>query len=96
MLDPTSSEKIDLSDITFAKIVAVGHVNKSTTEEEMNEQIILLNRCLQELPKGRIIGKNVSTFTFNYEDLPSRFEQTTYHIGWKRKPHWLDEQETKS
>jgi len=92
---PTSSESINLAEITFVKLVSVGHINKPTSREEMEEQIRFLNRCLEELPRGRIIGRNVSTFMFTYEDLPGRYEQTTYHIGWKRKPYWLQEEEMK-
>ena len=90
MQNPVSSESIDLAEITIVKIVTVGNINKLTSEEEMEEQTKFLNRCLQELPRGRIIGKNVSTFMFTHEDLPGRYEQTTYHIGWYRKPYWLD------
>lgn len=96
MLNPLKSENINLAEISFVKLVPVGHINKPTSVKEMNEQMKFLNKCLEELPKGRIIGKNVSTFMFTYEDLPGRYEQVTYHIGWKRKPYWLEEEEMKN
>ncbi len=93
MRNPVNSESIYLADITFVKIVSIGDLNKPTSEEEMMKRVELLNKCLQELPKGRIIGKNVSTQMLQFKDLPGPQERTTYHIGWTRKPYWLEEEE---
>jgi len=45
----------------FVKQVTVGSVDRSNTEEAMEKQVAYLNKCLNLLPKGRIISSMVST-----------------------------------
>ncbi|MCM1062041.1 MAG: hypothetical protein NC452_17385 [Eubacterium sp.] len=88
----------DLSGVTFIKTVTVGSINPNTpfSENERDVQIKLLNRCLNDFPKGKIIGsdKTVATYMLGQHQLV--MEKTTYHIGFKRKPLWIGEEEKNS
>jgi hypothetical protein len=95
MSDQRSDEGRELERVTFVKRVTVGNLNRPTTEEEMEQQTRLLNKCLQEFPRGWIISRTISTLVFGKEDARLTYQQTTYHIGWKRKPFWLEVEEEK-
>ena len=83
----------DLSDIAFVKRVTVGNLNRPVSEEEMDAQIAVLNRCLQTQPRGRIIGKDVSTLLYGTGKAQVTVQQTTYHVGFRRKPYWAEDSE---
>lgn len=86
-------EKTALTDITYVKLVSVGSVNPNNplSEQSMEQQIQLLNRCLNEYPKGIIIGKDVTIGRYMIGEHELTMEKTTYHIGFKRKPTWEEE-----
>ncbi len=50
----------------------------------------LLNKCLNENPKGKIIGKDISVGVFQVGDHQITLQRTTYHVGFLRKPVWLE------
>lgn len=80
-------------EVGFIKVVIVGSVNpnKLLSPEELEKQVNFLNKCLNEYPKGKIIGKNTSIGKYKIGDHELIMEQTAYHIGFKRKPEWLNE-----
>ena len=51
----------------------------------------LLNRCLSDYPKGRIIGREMS-----FDVLTTKsghqvvLEKVTYHVGFERRPAWIE------
>ena len=53
-------------------------------------QMALLNKCLNEYPKGRIIGKDISVGVFQVGDHQITLQRTTYHVGFLRKPVWME------
>ncbi len=71
-----------LEEIHYVKLVTIGgiHPGKPYLDEVRKEQADLLNRCLNDYPKGRIIGEHELTM-----------EKVTYHIGFTRKPEWEEE-----
>lgn len=87
---PTSSNT-GLSDISFVKTISLGSIDSNTilTDEEKERQVSLLNRMLNEFPKGRIIGKDITLVVAQAGDEQVTLQKTTYHIGFKRKPDWL-------
>ncbi len=87
-------EKTALTEIHYVKLVPVGSVNPNNplSEKSREEQAELLNRCLNDYPKGIIIGKDVTIGRYMIGEHELIMEKVTYHIGFERKPMW--EQET--
>lgn len=81
----------DLSCVGFVKRIIVGNNNpeKMTTDIEIEKQVNLLNKCLQEYPKGKIIGIERNFFILNIGEHQVIMQYTVYHVGFKRKPDWL-------
>lgn len=81
----------DLSCVGFIKRIVVGNNNpeKVSTDEDIEKQLALLNRCLQEYPKGKIIGAERNFFILNIGEHQVIMQYTVYHVGFKRKPDWL-------
>lgn len=81
----------DLSCVGFVKRIIVGNNNpeKVTTDAEIEKQVNLLNKCLQEYPKGKIVGIERNFFILNIGEHQVIMQYTVYHVGFKRKPDWL-------
>lgn len=81
----------DLSCVGFVKRIIIGNNNpeKVVTDAEIEKQLSLLNKCLQEYPKGKIIGIERNFFILNIGEHQVIMQYTVYHIGFKRKPDWL-------
>lgn len=83
-------EKTAMTDIHYIKLVTVGSINPNNplSEESRQEQVMLLNRCLNDFPKGTIIGKDISIGRYMVGEHELTMEKITYHIGFTRKPSW--------
>jgi|688.fasta_scaffold534546_2 hypothetical protein len=83
---------IDLSDITFVKRVNIGSVNPNSpvNEEQQEKQMQFLNRCLNDFPRGRIVGKDIAVGIFQVGEHQITLQRITYHVGFRRKPTWAD------
>lgn len=81
----------DLSCVGFVKRIIIGNNNpeKVVTDAEIEKQLSLLNKCLQEYPKGKIIGIERNFFILNIGEHQVVMQYTVYHVGFKRKPDWL-------
>lgn len=81
----------DLSCVGFVKRIIVGNNNpeKVTTDVEIEKQVNLLNKCLHEYPKGKIIGIERNFFILNIGEHQVIMQYTVYHVGFKRKLDWL-------
>ena len=81
----------DLTDVGYVRRITIGSTNpeKLASEEEAQAAADLLNRCLSEPPKGRIIGieKNFSILGIGEHQVV--LQAMVYHIGFARKPYWL-------
>ncbi len=86
-------EKTELTDIHYVKLVPVGSVNPNNplSEQSREQQTALLNRCLNDYPKGVILGKDVTIGRYMIGEHELTMEKVTYHIGFVRKPAWEDE-----
>jgi len=84
---------IDLSDVAFVKRIVVGSNNPADikSEEQIEEAMGLLNRCLSGHPKGKIIGIEKSFSLLQIGEHSVVLQWSTYHVGFARKPAWLDD-----
>ncbi|MCM1184327.1 MAG: hypothetical protein NC337_13230 [Roseburia sp.] len=84
------NEKNILADIRYVKLVPIGSVNPNIplSEEAKEEQAALLNRCLNDYPKGMIIGKDTAIGRYRMGEHELIMEKITYHVGFPRKPMW--------
>lgn len=87
-------KRLELSDINYIKLVPIGSVNPNQvlSEESKQAQLALLNRCLNDYPKGRIIGKDMNIGRYMIGEHELSMEQVTYHVGFLRKPSWMEEE----
>lgn len=83
----------DLTDVGYVKRIMVGNNNpeQMKSEEEVNAAAELLNRCLTETPKGKIIGIEKNFNILNIGEHQVVLQCLTYHIGFTRKPYWLED-----
>lgn len=86
-------KKTNLSDVHYVKLVPVGSVNPNNplSDESKQSQMNVLNRCLNDYPKGIIIGKDVTIGTYQIGEHQLVMEKITYHVGFKRKPSWEED-----
>jgi hypothetical protein len=83
----------DISDVGFVKRIVVGSNNPANlqSEEQISNAMALLNRCLTESPKGRIIGIEKSFNILQVGEHNVVLQWLTYHVGFSRKPYWLED-----
>ena len=87
----------DLTDVGYVKRIVVGSTDpeKLTSQALVQAQTALLNRCLSELPKGRIVGIEKTFNLLNIGEHQVVLQALIYHVGFARRPFWLsaDEEE---
>ena len=89
-----SGEGFDLTGVGFIKRISLGNldVQAAAAEPGNAKAMDLLNRCLEDYPKGRIIGREMSydvlTDTSGHQRV---LEMVTYHVGFARRPAWLED-----
>jgi hypothetical protein len=88
-----NQKRLEISDVKFVKEVAVGSVNPNTilSDKAREAQTTLLNRCLNDHPKGIILGKDIAIGRYTMGEHELVMQKTNYHVGFSRKPAWLDE-----
>lgn len=79
------------TDITYVQRIIVGNDNPENQPDEgkYNNQLALLNRCLSESPRGKIIGQEKNFYILNIGEHQVVMQYIVYHVGFKRKPMWL-------
>ena len=79
----------ELPDIAYVHRVSIGSLNPNRpyTDEQGQKDLQLLNQCLR---KGRIIGKDRGFLMAQVGEAQLLLERTTYHIGFTRKPSFLE------
>lgn len=85
-------EPFDLSGVGYVKRIIVGSEDPRNirTEKEVQAAVDLLNRCLSEMPKGRIIGIEKTFSILSVGEHQVVLQCMIYHVGFERKPFWLD------
>ena len=83
-------ETLNLYDVGYVKLVTVGSIkpNNPVSEESKKQQLDILNQCLNDFPKGKIIGIDRSIGRYQVGEHELTMEKLTYHIGFKRRPLW--------
>lgn len=82
----------DLTDVTFIKRIMVGSSDPEAIRDQTQVEAAmnLVNRCLSDLPKGKVIGMEKSFSLLNIGEHQVVLQCIIYHIGFTRKPSWLD------
>ena len=80
-----------LADIGYVQRVIVGNDDPEMQpdEEKYQRQLAFLNRCLEEYPRGRIIGQEKNFYLLNIGEHQDVMQYLVYHVGFRRKPHWI-------
>ena len=84
---------IDISDVGFIKRIVVGSNNPANlqSEEQIDKAMELLNRCLTEAPKGKVIGIEKSFSILQVGEHNVVLQWLTYHVGFPRRPYWMED-----
>ncbi len=85
-----SQKKAGLPDFHYVKLVPIGSVNPNAplSDQDKEAQVELLNRCLNDYPRGTIIAKDISIGRYQVGEHELTMEKVTYHVGFTRKPAW--------
>lgn len=83
----------DLNDVRYVKRVVVGSSNPAqmASEKDIEAAQALLNRCLNETPKGSILGIERSFTLLQLGEHQVVLQWLSYHIGFPRKPVWIED-----
>ncbi len=83
----------DLTDVGYVRRITIGSTNpeRLTTSEEAKAAQDLLNRCLNEPPRGRILGIEKSFSLLNIGEHQVVLQALIYHLGFPRRPTWLSQ-----
>ncbi|WP_090903050.1 hypothetical protein [Azotobacter beijerinckii] len=81
----------DLTDVSHVERIVVGSNDpeRMLSEEKIRGAIELLNRCLNEVPKGRILGIEKTFNILNIGEHQVVLQSLIYHVGFPRKPNRL-------
>jgi hypothetical protein len=81
----------DLTDVGYVKRIVVGSTDpeKLTSTEVVESEAALLNRCLSDTPRGRIVGIEKNFSLLNIGEHQVVLQAQVYHVGFTRKPYWL-------
>jgi len=67
------TKPFDVSAVGYVKRVVIGNTDpeKTVNEEDIEKQRQLLNRCLSDSPRGRIIGQEKNFYLLNIGEHPA-------------------------
>lgn len=79
------------TDITYVHRIVIGNDNPEhqPDEEQYREQLAILNRCLSDPPKGKIVGQEKNFYILNIGEHQVVMQYIVYHVGFRRRPSWL-------
>lgn len=88
-----ASNNFQLTNMRFMKRIVVGNDNPQAmrTEAEVQQQMDLVNRCLTSTPRGYLLNMEKSFGLYNIGEHQIVLQYAVYHIGFERKPLYLDE-----
>jgi len=84
---------VDLTDIKYVKRITVGNDDpgRMRTQAEIEEAAALLNKCLNSSPRGCIIAVEKSFVVLQLGEHQAVLQWIVYHVGFPRKPLWLED-----
>ncbi|MCG8641532.1 MAG: hypothetical protein MI862_17505 [Desulfobacterales bacterium] len=82
---------IDITDVTYVKRITIGTSNPDQilSDDQIQEAMDLLNKCLAGPPKGKILGIEKSFKLLNIGEHQAVLQWLVYHVGFVRKPVWI-------
>ena len=82
---------LNLSDVCYVKRITIGSRDPESmlSEEQAAQAMDLLNRCLTDHPKGRILGTEKAFSLLNVGEHQVVLQCVIYHVGFTRRPTWL-------
>ena len=88
-----ATNNFQLTNMRFVKRVVVGNDNPQSmrTEAEVQEQMDLVNRCLNSTPRGHLLNMEKSFGLYNIGEHQIVLQYAVYHVGFERRPSFLDE-----
>ncbi len=88
-----AAPQFQLPNIRFIKRIVVGNDNPQDmkTEAEVQQAMDLVNKCLASSPRGVIVNLEKSFGLYNIGEHQIVLQYAVYHVGFERKPLWLDE-----
>ena len=83
----------DLNEVRYIKRITIGTENpaRMCTPEEIEKATALLNRCLNDIPKGTILALEKSFAALQVGEHQVVLQWIVYHVGFPRKPAWLQD-----
>jgi hypothetical protein len=88
-----SANNFQLTNIRYVHRILIGNDDPQNmrSEEVLREQQELLNRCLTSTPRGYILSieKNYRVHMIGEHQVV--LQTAVYHVGFERKPLYLDE-----
>ena len=84
---------VDFAQIRFIQRIAVTPHNQqgTVTANDVAAAMAMLNRCLNEHPRGEIIAIEHTPCVMEDAHGIHYFRFVCYHVGFPRKPLWLSE-----
>lgn len=82
-----------LTNIRYIKRIVVGNDNPQSmrTEAEVQQSMDLVNQCLSSSPRGYALNVEKSFGLYNIGEHQIVLQYAVYHIGFERKPAFLDD-----
>jgi hypothetical protein len=87
-----SGPPFQLSDVRYVRRIVVGSDQPAAprSQAEIQQALDLLNRCLSDTPRGVIVGTEKGFVLLNIGEHQIVQQFVAYHVGFPRKPAWLD------
>ena len=81
-----------LNNVRFIKRIVVGQRDPSVqlSEEDVKKTEEFINKCLNDFPKGHILTLEKNFNIINIGEHQVVLQWAVYHIGFEKKPHWLE------
>ena len=89
------NSNFQLTNMRFIKRIVVGNDDPQNvrSEAEVQSQMDLVNRCLTSTPRGYILNVEKSFGLYNIGEHQVVLQYAVYHVGFERKPMFLDQPE---
>ena len=90
------ADKFGIGEVSYIQRAVVGPVraDQIPTQDELDAQMDFVNRCLSE-GRGQLVGTEKGLTLIHHGDQQIVIQHTVYHIGFKRKPVWLERDSAK-
>ena len=87
-----AADSFQIADVKFIKRIVVGSESPTAmkSEAEIRASMDLLNRCLNGVPKGRLLGMEKNFSVLNIGEHQVVLQHIAYHVGFARKPADMD------